>query len=117
MLYPRANLMSILEVKCTDKPRVMDAKSVPLKWVVQCFIEMLCWNIHLCVLYVWQNSTEAPDYEIEIIWNDKVAKMLIEEIHLFKSKLDSNEKPLRKTKDKVLMGLLEGSVRILNRPH
>jgi len=108
VLYHKQNrTLHLLEIKCTTNPREFtDSRDIPTKWIAQCQMEMLCWGIHSCYLFIYQGN-QAPYYTFEIQYNQEtINKILIEIENFIQNHLKPQIRPQKKYKDHQLIRLL-----------
>ena len=102
--------LRLVEIKCKTTQVEMDASKVGLHWIAQCIIEMLCWRIYKCSLFIMLPDKSC--YEYEIVWNEEIAKRIVDEVNTFILKVAKKQRPTRKFKDEVLMKSLSKAIKI-----
>jgi hypothetical protein len=109
ILYHKTNkTLHVLEIKCTVTHReFIDGRDVPPKWIAQCQIEMLCWNIKSCFLFIYQGPNQ-PHYVFEILYNQQIIDEILTEIDTFvKTHLLPKNRPKRKRKNNSMIRELQ----------
>lgn len=104
LLHKEHKTLHLLEIKCTVTPREFnDGRDIPTKWIAQCQMEMLCWNIHSCYLFIYQGEKEK-NYIFKIEYHPEAVQRILNEIEEFiDNHLRKGIRPTRKYKDQLLV--------------
>jgi hypothetical protein len=85
-----------------------------LNWIAQIQVEMACWNIHNCYLFIYQGEGQQH-YTFHAKFDAQVFRLLLQEVHAFEQDyVNPRVRPQRKMKNPELADLLLNTVTACN---